>query len=118
LITVVLAIRVTEARGAVLEFVPGLAFAVIMVTNALLVLASFRARRASPVVAGALDASAIGASSEVSVKRPHRSRWLVNAVLLFLLAAGGFMLWYGNQPGHFRSGGVVEWVRVLLHRRQ
>ncbi len=50
LITVVLAIRVAEARGAGLEFVPGLAFAVILVTNALLVLASFRAQRVATEV--------------------------------------------------------------------
>ena len=55
-------------RGAELEFVPGLAFAVIMVTNALLVLASFRARRA--VAASCQprpDASAIAAASTPEV---------------------------------------------------
>ncbi|MGH9539402.1 MAG: cation:proton antiporter [Terriglobales bacterium] len=116
LITVVLAIRVAEARGSDLAFVPGLAFAVILVTNALLVLASFRARRATAVLA--TETTAVAPESTTSAPRPpHRRRWIVNAVLLFLLAFGGFVLWYGNQPGHARFTGAIEWIRTHLHRQ-
>ena len=60
LISVVLAIAVARERGAGLEFVPGLAFAVILMTNALLILASFRARRAVPAAAPSADEAALG----------------------------------------------------------
>ncbi len=53
LITVVLAIAVARERGSGLAFVPGLAFSVILMTNVLLILASFRARRTAPVAAAA-----------------------------------------------------------------
>jgi cell volume regulation protein A len=48
LITAVLAIQVIDARGASFAFLRGVAFAIILITNLLLVLASVRARRAIP----------------------------------------------------------------------
>ena len=122
LITVVLAIQVAEARGANLAFVPGLAFAVILVTNALLVLASFRARRAAavPAAAAANTDVAISApkSSHAGTTLPHRRRWILNAVLLTLLGAGGAMIWYGNQPGQVRTQAIRQWIQTHLHRGQ
>lgn len=44
LITAVLAIEVLEARGAIFEFLPALAFAVILLTNVVLLVGTFRAR--------------------------------------------------------------------------
>jgi cell volume regulation protein A len=49
LITAVLGIEVVEARGAVFEFLPSLAFAVILITNLVLLVGSIRARNL-PVV--------------------------------------------------------------------
>ena len=45
LITAVLGIRIVEARGANFEFLPSLAFAVILMTNLALLIGSLRARR-------------------------------------------------------------------------
>jgi heme exporter protein D len=44
----VLATQVIDARGASFAFLRGVAFAIILLTNLLLVLASVRARRAIP----------------------------------------------------------------------
>jgi NhaP-type Na+/H+ and K+/H+ antiporter len=117
LITVVLAFQVAEQRGAGLAFVPGLAFAVILITNALLVLASLRMRRATSApdspASGEISADPIPAEANAASPGPRR-RWVLNAVMLFLLAAGGVVLWYGNHPEKPR--GVVEWIRLHLHR--
>jgi potassium/hydrogen antiporter len=117
LITVVLAIKVAEARGVELEFVPGLAFAVILVTNALLVLASFRARRSSPVAASAVAGIPVYTSAAPAPAHPRR-RWLLNAAMLFLLAVGGVVLWYGNHPERLQPKGAVQWIKVHLRRAQ
>jgi cell volume regulation protein A len=118
LITVVLAIEVAKQRGSGMAFVPGLAFAVILITNALLVLASFRARRAAP-------AAAAGPAAEPSADLPlaeapthPRRRWVLNAVMLFLLAVGGVVLWYGNHSQQLQPRGVVQWIQRHLHRGQ
>ncbi|MGA9801375.1 MAG: cation:proton antiporter [Terriglobales bacterium] len=117
LITVVLAIEVAEQRGSGLAFVPGLAFAVILVTNALLILASFRARRAAPVSAAAPAADiALDVQTLPGAPVHPRRRWVLNAVMLFLLALGGLVLWYGNHPERLQPQGVVEWIKVHLHR--
>jgi potassium/hydrogen antiporter len=58
LITAVLGIEVLEARGASFEFLPSLAFAVILLTNILLLVGTFRARNLpAPAVATAVPAS-------------------------------------------------------------
>ena len=116
LITVVLAIEVAEQRGGGLAFVPGLAFAVILITNALLVLASFRARRSSPAVAGPVLEISVDASPLPGAPVHPRRRWVLNAVMLFLLAVGGVVLWYGNHPEHLQPKGVVRWIQEHLHR--
>ena len=118
LITVVLAIAVARERGSGLEFVPGLAFAVILITNALLVLASFRARRAAPAAA-APDAEAALAAPNLpaaAAQSGHRRRWAMNAVMLLLLAVGGLVLWYGNHSDRLQPSRVVQWIKAHLRR--
>lgn len=51
LITAVLAIQVLDARGAAFAFLPALTFAIIVVTNLMLVFGAFRHRRAADVPA-------------------------------------------------------------------
>jgi cell volume regulation protein A len=48
LITAVLGIQIVEARGAEFEFLPSLAFAVILITNLAVLIGSLRARRLFP----------------------------------------------------------------------
>jgi potassium/hydrogen antiporter len=123
LITVVLAIAATEARSQDLAFFPGLAFAVILVTNLLLVFGSWRARR--PATANAIEYEDllepdIESSAErvtvpaSAVRSSFRSRWVVNAALLVLLAFGAFVLWYGNQPTNVRKVRIENWLRQHL----
>jgi cell volume regulation protein A len=50
LITAVLGIEVLEARGAAFEFLPSLAFAIILLTNLMVLIASFRARSLPAIV--------------------------------------------------------------------
>src|SRR5450631_1567558 len=119
LITVVLAIEVAEQRGSGLAFVPGLAFAVILITNALLVLAAFRARRSAPTATAepGTEVSAEAAPTPADPVQPGpRRRWVLNAVMLVLLAVGGVVLWYGNHSEKLQPQGIVQWVRVHLHR--
>ena len=119
LITVVLAIAVARERGTGLAFVPGLAFAVILMTNALLILASFRARRAAPAAAPAAEVASEAAKLPVAPAQPgHRRRFALNAVMLFLLALGGLMLWYGNHSERLHPSGAVQWIKARLHRGQ
>lgn len=120
LITVVLAIQATEARGSELSFLPGLAFAVILATNLLVVLGSLRGTRTAVVVAEAGAQSAEAAVPAVVEKplatKTHQHRWLLDALLLALLAAGGLVLWYGNRPVGSRSPRVEKWIQTHLHR--
>ena len=38
--------------------------------------------------------------------------------MLFLLAMGGLVLWYGNHPEQLQPQGVVQWMKAHLHRGQ
>jgi potassium/hydrogen antiporter len=125
LITVVLAITVAEARPSELSFLPGLAFAVILATNLLVVLGSWRMQRVSPAKVeasatspGELDAAGTGAngSKALSESTVHHRRWIFNVVLLILLAFGGLVLWLGNQSPNSRAGQVKRWIHALVHR--
>ena len=122
LITVVLAIAVARERGSGLAFVPGLAFSVILMTNVLLILASLRARRTAPVAAAATpDAEAALAAPNLpaaAAQSGHRRRWVLNAVMLSLLAMGGMVLWYGNHSQQLQPSRVVQWIKAHLHRGQ
>jgi cell volume regulation protein A len=104
LITVVLAIQVTNGRTD-LSFLPGLAFAVILVTNMFVVVASLRAR-------GEIKTEDANTSQEIPSPSPmadatlvvpskimaRRKRLVLDAILLVLLALSGAVLWYGNHP--------------------
>jgi potassium/hydrogen antiporter len=116
LITVVLAIEVAEQRGSGLAFIPGLAFAVILVTNALLVLASFRVRRSAAAAEAVTPSVSVNAVPMPADSAHPRRRWVLNAVMLFLLAMGGLVLWYGNHAEKLQPSGVVQWIKVHLHR--
>ena len=120
LITVVLAIEVARERGSGMAFVPGLAFAVILMTNLLLVLASLRARRSAPVAAAATPDSETALAAPnlpaAAAQSGHRRRWVLNAVMLLLLGMGGLVLWYGNHSQQLQPSRVVQWIKAHLHR--
>jgi NhaP-type Na+/H+ or K+/H+ antiporter len=124
LITVVLAIEAAEARPRELSFLPGLAFAVILATNLLVVLGSWRVQRVSPAVAGAPvaqpeEVGATGNADESKVLPAsgvgHR-RWISDVVLLTFLALGGLVLWAGNQSSNSKAEHVKSWIHLHLHR--
>jgi Na+:H+ antiporter len=122
LITVVLAIDATAAGGGQLSFLPGLAFAIILATNLMVVLGSWRSRRKlpKPVAAAVLDtpqtvpASARSAVVPAANAGPGR-RWILHATLLLLLAAGGILLWYGSQPLEKRPNSLRHFIHLHLH---
>ena len=58
LITAVLGIDVLEARGAAFEFLPSLAFAVILLSNLVLLIGTFRTRGMAPVVEASAEVAA------------------------------------------------------------
>jgi NhaP-type Na+/H+ and K+/H+ antiporter len=116
LITVVLAIQVTESRPAELAFLPGLAFAVILVTNLMVVAGSLLAPKPAAASAdGNAPPSILAVPAIPRSTRSHR-RWLLDAVLLFLLAIGGFVVWYSKLPFESRILGIREWVRLHVIR--
>ncbi len=122
LITVVLAIQVAEARPSELAFLPGLAFAVILATNLLVVLGSWRVRRATPALVGAPADSTSepepghgDAAASLPTTAPSR-RWIFDVVLLVFLALGGVILWLGNQPVDSPAGHGKSWVHTHLRR--
>jgi cell volume regulation protein A len=121
LITVVLALQVAAARSEV-TFLSALAFAVILVTNVMVVIGSFRASRG--VVAAAEQAPAatdeiveaqLGEAPVVPVP-PASKRWILDAALLALLGLGACILWYANEPPEQRPRSLQHWVQLHLHR--
>ncbi len=116
LITVVLAIEVAEARSSELSFLPGLAFAVILATNLLLVFGSWRLHSAAVTTPenDETETSAADIPSAVPETVPRR-RWALNAVLLALLALGAVVLWYGREPMSPRKARIGNWVREHVH---
>jgi cell volume regulation protein A len=58
LITAVLALQIVNARGPVFHFLPAMAFTVVMVTNAFVVIAAMRSRKTSKEAETALAAAA------------------------------------------------------------
>ena len=116
LITVVLAIEITQARSPELSFLPGLAFAVILATNLLLVLGSLRGAQKTSTAAQPSGDALAAQTAEIPVSPPsrHRRRWTLHAALLLLLAIGGVILWYGNLPASARPAGVEKWIELHL----
>ncbi|MBV9574539.1 MAG: cation:proton antiporter [Acidobacteriales bacterium] len=122
LITVVLAIQVVQGRGTEVAFLPGLAFAVILATNLLVVLGSVRAARheiAPPTaVQREIDASGPVADTDTApmpAKVVHSRRWILDAALLLFVAFGAVVLWYGDQPLTPRRARIEGWVQAHVH---
>jgi hypothetical protein len=87
----------------------------------LLVFGSWRARRpalAKEVESEDLHEPDLERSADVAtvpafaLRASFRSRWVMNASLLVLLALGAAVLWYGNQPTNVRKIRIENW---LLH---
>jgi cell volume regulation protein A len=122
LITVVLALQVAAARSEV-PFLSALAFAVILVTNLMVVVGSLRASRdgvpsAAPEPADTTDAiteAQLGEAPVVPVPAASK-RWILDAALLVLLGLGASILWYGNEPVEQRPRSLQHWVQLHLHR--
>jgi hypothetical protein len=127
LITVVLALQVAAARTEV-NFLSALAFAVILVTNVMVVIGSLRASRGA--VANASPAATPVSEGEVTEEQPENApvvpaaapaaspskRWILDAALLVLLGLGACIVWYGNEPSEQRPRSLQHWVQLHLHR--
>jgi cell volume regulation protein A len=123
LITVVLALQVVAARSQI-SFLSALAFAVILVTNVMVVVGSLRASRhavATPesepesITAGITKAL----PGERAVAPPATAaskRWILDAAMLALLGLSAGILWYGNQPPEQRPRSLQHWMQLHLHR--
>ncbi len=123
LITVVLALQVAAARSDA-GFLSALAFAVILVTNVMLVVGSLRASRDAAANAAPVPESAVGETTgaepgEVQVvPAPVASsgRWILHVALLVLLGVGASVLWYGNQPVEQRPRSLQHWIQLHVRR--
>jgi cell volume regulation protein A len=142
LITIVLALQVAAARKDEVAFLPGLAFAVILLTNLMVVMGGVRASRAAAAVSGSGAGSAVeyeaqvsaaeassdeGEASEVSDKpTPHPAlvaeraskRWILHAGLLLVLALAGLLVWHSKQPDKRGLHLVQDWLRAHFGRGQ
>jgi cell volume regulation protein A len=138
LITIVLALEVSTFYKNELNFLPGLAFAVILLTNFLVVVGSIRASRfaaeaaavdtakaSSGAAAPALAASAVPDREPVAIALTRSSeptpanpapvaertsrRWILHASLLLLLGFAALLLWYSKHPEQRGLGRVQQW---------
>jgi NhaP-type Na+/H+ or K+/H+ antiporter len=117
LITIVLSLQVVQARGEELSFLPGLAFAVILATNLLLILGSVRAAAQAPAEPETIELQLFAKPPEPAT-RPALSasrRWALDSLLLVLLAVGAALLWYSQQP-ELRHNGISQWFTNHFHR--
>ncbi len=122
LITVVLALQVAAARSEV-SFLSALAFAVILVTNVMVVAGSLRASRdalasspPAPLSPSADIADVQPATAATVAKPPASSRWVLDATMLVLLGVSACILWYGNQPLQQRPRNLQHWIQLHLRR--
>jgi hypothetical protein len=123
LITVVLALQVVAARSEV-SFLSALAFAVILVTNVMMVIGSLRASRdasansapAETLPAAELTESQPGKAPGVPAAAARSKRWILDATMLVLLGLSACILWYGNQPAEQRPRSLQHWVQLHLRR--
>jgi len=147
LITVVLALQVAAARSEV-SFLSALAFAVILVTNVMVVVGSLRASRGAVATTAPVPTTTAGtisdiaeseitkskitesdiAESDISEAQPNEppvvpaaaasKRWILDAGLLLLLGLGACVLWYSNEPVEQRPRNLQHWVQLHLHRQR
>jgi potassium/hydrogen antiporter len=120
LITVVLALQVVAARTEV-SFLSALAFAVILVTNLMVVVGSLRASRnavanSPPAPAGTTAEIPETQDEEQVVPAAASKRWTLDAVMLVLLGMSACILWYSNQPPEQRPRSLQHWIQLHLHR--
>jgi cell volume regulation protein A len=121
LITVVLALQVVAARSEV-GFLSALAFAVILVTNLMVVVGSLRASRDAVAKMPPAQASTAADIPETQGKVPvaptpvASKRWTLDAVMLVLLGISACILWYSNQPPEQRPRSLQHWIQLHLHR--
>jgi potassium/hydrogen antiporter len=123
LITVVLALEAIDASPKELSFLPGLAFAVILTTNLLVVFGSWRARRRQPekteepakkdTPQAVSQPQVVATANSNNQPKTESRRWILDAALLLLLALGGVLLWYGNQPPQNRPAALEHWMKIL-----
>jgi Na+:H+ antiporter len=131
LITVVLAIEAIDSGGKQLSFLSGLAFAVILATNLLVVLGTVWSHHgeSGPLPATSSEATLPATESgyvpgerlqppPVAATRSPTRRWLFDAALLFLLGLGGLLLWYGNQPLDKRPASLRHWIEIHSRHSQ
>jgi Na+:H+ antiporter len=124
LITIVLAIQIAGVHGTGVPFLPGLAFAVILVTNLMVVFGSLRVRAPEPEPAeeevpetGYLfQPSELEPEPAPTATTRRRRKWITEAALLGLLVVAGWVLWYSNLPPDLRPGGIREWFNVHMAR--
>ncbi|MGB6800852.1 MAG: hypothetical protein WBE31_01190, partial [Candidatus Sulfotelmatobacter sp.] len=124
LITVVLALQVVAARKEV-SFLSALAFAVILVTNVMVVVGSLRASRDAAAISAPVQGST---ADEITEAQPGKvvvpavaaaaasKRWILDATMLVLLGLSACVLWYGNQPPEQRPRSVQHWMQLHLRR--
>jgi potassium/hydrogen antiporter len=121
LITVVLALQVVAARSEV-SFLSALAFAVILVTNLMVVVGSLRASRDAVANAAPAEASTTAEIEDTEGKAPiapaaaASKRWTLDAVMLVLLGMSACILWYSNQPPEQRPRSLQHWIQLHLQR--
>ncbi len=123
LITVVLAVQVLDAKGQSMAFRSQLAFAVILATSFLAIIASIRAKpgAASPAQSASPGAplpreakiEAKGDAAHAASPAPTR-HWIWNALLLIALALGGLLLWYGKHAPGARGKAMQTWFSQHL----
>jgi cell volume regulation protein A len=117
LITIVLSLQVVQARGEELSFLPGLAFAVILATNLLLILGSVRAAAQTPAEPETIELQLFAKPAENQKVAPEaRRRWVLDSSLLVLLALGAALLWYSQQPPELRQTWIGQWLAQHWHR--
>jgi cell volume regulation protein A len=123
LITVVLALQVTAARAEA-SFLSALAFAVILVTNIMVVVGSLRASRDAvekpPLVQGSTTLEIDEAQPDKAPVAPAAvamsRRWVLDAAMFVLLGISGCILWYGNQPPELRPRSLQHWIQLHWKR--
>jgi cell volume regulation protein A len=121
LITVVLALQVVAARSEV-SFLSALAFAVILVTNLMVVVGSLRASRNAianpPPGQASASAEVTETQGKVAVvpEAVASRRWTLDAIMLVLLGMSACILWYSNQPPEQRPRSLQHWIQLHLQR--